>query len=351
MVDEADAHRPTKRAQYYADNRDAHREAVRRWKRDNPERARELNRLSMRRTSAKSQAAERKRATSRARYASDPERERQRHRRYREQHPERVREYRRRFRERHPERAAEQARRGTQRWHDRNAEREREKGRAAAAARRQDDPEQFKRWYAANLERERERGREASRLRSRLKKLGLPPRRIQRVYADQRRANTAAAEAFFGAKVKADRRRAIEAERPSNDPRRAARERITSPDYKTPPALLARFAAESARVKARADVNARLPRLIEEHYQRHGARIRDEVRMDSIARQMRHRPALDERTEAMRRATREAIEQHFTDPEVIRAAWAHPAARPFAPAVTNQPGTPQRRAPDQAPER
>ena len=47
-------------------------------------------------------------------------------------------------------------------------------------------PDAFKHWYQANLEQQR--------ARRRLKKLGLRPRRIQRVYASDRRANDRAGE-------------------------------------------------------------------------------------------------------------------------------------------------------------
>jgi hypothetical protein len=182
---------------YYRENRERLLAQTRAWKAANPDRVRQHKREHYRRVQARKKMAELRRERGRAWYAEHREQERERARTFRREHPEKVREYQARFRERHPERAAEQARRATEKWRDTNASQVRQTQRAAAEQRRANDPDAFRRWYQANLEKQRERGREASRLRSRLKKLGLPPRRVQRVYAEGRRANDRASDAFF----------------------------------------------------------------------------------------------------------------------------------------------------------
>lgn len=286
------------RAAYYAAHRDEARAANHAWREANPERSRELNRLSMQRRARKQKSAEQRRARAREKYANNPEPERERLRRFHAANPEKAAQYQRRFKERHPERAAEQARRGSQAWRDRNAETAREVQRQQAAQRRQEDPDTFRRWYAANLEREREKSREKSRLRSRLKKLGLPPPHRHRVYAEQKRANLAAAHTFF------TRRR--------NAPERAR----TTRELTEPQALSHALTAHRRRRQLASGVPtlaeqdrtlARLPALVNEHQRRHGDAIREEIRMDSVARQLRGKPALEIDTETANRAWEEVI--------------------------------------------
>lgn len=252
----------------------------------------------MRRAARRQKAVERRRARARESYAANPEPERERLRQFHAAHPEKARQYQRRFKERHPERAAEQARRGSQAWRDRNAETAREAQRQQAAQRREKDPDVFRRWYTANLEREREKGREKSRLRSRLKKLELPPPRRHRVYAEQKRANLAAADAFFTRK--------------RNAPERARTARELTVPQGTNYALAAhrrrrQIASGVAPLPVQDRTLARLPGLVNEHERLHGNAIREEIRMDSIARQLRGRPALDIARETTNRAWEEVI--------------------------------------------
>lgn len=302
------------RAAYYAAHRDEARAASRAWKQANPDRSRELNRLSMRRAKRRKSARARKNAHSRAWYAEHREQERARARAFRREHPDKVREYQRRYRERHPDRAAEHARRASQRWRDRNADAVRTANNDRARTRREQDPDSYRRWYAANLEQQRERGRAASRLRSRLKKLGLPPRRIHHAYANERRANTAAADKFFTAHRTAQQKRNLQREKAIIMPTRREVLRARGALKKSPPTVteVARLRGELAtqRERERTELTrtnehevwaTALPTLMRAYAHEHRTRIGEEVRMDSIARQMAGKEPYDHAAETVRR--------------------------------------------------
>lgn len=300
---------------YYREHRDRLLEQTRAWKDANPDRSRALNRESDRRVRVRRQRAERRRAQGRAWYAEHREQERERARVFRRDHPEKIREYKDRFRQRHPERAAAQSRRSTEKWRDKNADAVREAQRVAAGQRREDNPELNRDYYRDNLEKERARGREASRRRSRLKQLGLPPRRIQRVYANDRRANDRAAEAFFTrprGSAELGRLR-HEQEMPFSLPTAAqraviaARQRIMSRED-------LRIAGEHLQerlraAKARDLTQARLAEVIAHVAERQGARLREEVSMDSVARQLRGGDPYDVEAELQRRIRQQAVER------------------------------------------
>ena len=295
---------------------EVHLAATRAWKEANPDRARAHNRESMRRAEVRKKALEHRRERGREWYAEHREQQRARARQFRQEHPEKVREYQARFRERHPERAAEQGRRATQKWRDSRAEVVREKERATAAERRRDDPDAFKRWYQANLEQQRERGREAARLRSRLKKLGLPPRRIQRVYANDRRANDRAGEEFFARERAADEVARLRREGEYRRPTAAqlaviqARQRVMSQSELriAGQQLQDRLRAAKARELARAF----FPQVHAYVANTHGGRIRRQVEQDSIARQVRGVEPYDVEEELQRRVRREAGQRVVT---------------------------------------
>lgn len=300
MDEGAGTPKKSRRAQYYAEHREESLAASRAWKLSNRERAREHNRLSMERTAPARRKREadlrRRREVQREKSAIRREQERDRARKYRKEHPDKVREYQRRYREKHPEKAREQSIHGSQRWRDKNAEQVREAARAAAANRRSQNPEGYQRWYAANLERERARGREASRLRSRLKQLDLPPRRVERVYAADKRANAAAANEFFARRRTAKERAAIQREpRPTiskgHQATLDARRRLQSRD--------ARF-------------TAMMPVIAEAYLADHSARLREEIRLDSVARQLRGKEPYDVEAEVKTRAFDEAANGRTT---------------------------------------
>ena len=336
--------------QYYQQHRERLLAATRAWKAANPDRARKHNREHMRRAQIRRKALEGRRANGRAWYAAHREQERERARQFRREHPEKVREYQARYRQRHPERVAEQSRRATRAWRDRNQDAVREKQRVTATQRREADPDAYSRWYQANLERERERGREASRLRSRLKKLGLPPRRIQRVYAADRRANAKASEAFFTRQRSHTERSRIrrELDAPSYSPPAKyaaldARSRIIA-DRRDLRTAASELQAELRAARARDLARVVLPAIRERIERRDGARLMAEVQMDSIARLQRGAPAYDVDAELRRRIDKQAAEQvakagglDRTHSRVSRASFPDPAtARPAVPPRTRQ---------------
>ena len=323
------------------------------WREANPEKHRGHSRAS----AARRRAKDTRNAAARAKYKENPDPERERGRRFRKEHPEKVAEYARRYKEKHPDRAAEQSRRATQTWRDRNAPQRREKDRAAAADKRAADPDKFRSWYQANLERERERSRDAARLRSRLKALGLPPRKIARVYAADRRANETEADRFFSRRRTAAQRAAIRQELrplpslPGKPPRTASRE-----DMK--PVTQAEFAdwvRRSALARAGKSPQERRE-MLHAYLQKNGARLRDEVTLDSRARVARGAAPLDVKKEMSSRAAAElsAAESERLTRVVNRAlaSYGLPAAaavqgkRPATPA--HQPPLPRKERDDRA---
>lgn len=303
--------------QYYREHRERLLAETRAWKEANPDRARLHNREYMRRAAVRRRALEKRRERGRAWYAEHRQQERERARRFREEHPEKVREYRARFRERHPERAAEQGRRATQKWRDGRADAVRAKQRAVAERRREEDPDAFRRWYQANLEKQRERGREASRLRSRLKKLGLPPKRIQRVYANDRRENERVGEEFFGRRRTKPEIASLhqEAQRKFRRPPAAqlavlqARQRIMNMSREELHEAGQQLQDQLRAAKTRDLARTFFPDVATRIALKHAARLRREIEQDSIARRLRGGEPYDVDGELKRRIRQAAAEQ------------------------------------------
>ncbi len=289
--------------------RDQRRESARRWREENRERARVHNRESMRRTLAARRERDARRAQGRAWYHEHRDQERERHRRFRAEHPEKVRGYQERYRAKHPERAAEQSRAGTTRWRDRNADIVRETNRLAARERRRADPDLERRKYQEDIEAQRARSRENARRRRRLEVLGLPARRIHVVYAAQKRANQAAADAFFATRRTARQIRDLHLEKD-----RAPYTRLAKADARRT-AIGAAPSPLELELNAARDIDAELalwkrllPAIVTRFTERHRDRIREEIRMDSIARQLAGKPAYDVAAELARRVRAEAFQ-------------------------------------------
>lgn len=314
------------------------------WRERHLERSRELNRESARRQRERQRKRQEKNARGRERRALNVDAERERGRRYREEHPEKVREYQRRYRERHPDRARRSAREYSQRHRDANAEEIRAKQRLAAAERRKRNPDEHREWYEKHLDEQRARGREASRLRRRLKNLGLPPSRIHRSYAEERRARDAEANEYFARRrdvveragiaaearvgavldlpgIVAARRRAVLRQEmmPSNrDPRQWRSGIVAIPGIaqlrrKTDLQELKR--QHQARVEM---IRAERPQIFEHHRARREARLREEVRLDSVARQHRGLPPYDIRNEVAARVEAEVTQIINSRVEAVR---------------------------------
>ncbi|BDZ39342.1 hypothetical protein [Microbacterium suwonense] len=300
--------------------REAHAEeraaAHRAWRERNIERSRELNRESAKRQAHRRRQRLKKNAHAREWYAENREVALERGRRFREEHPDKVREYQRRYKDGHPERARRSGREYAQRHRDANADAIRERQREAAAARRKRNPNQHREWYEKNLEEQRARGREDQRRRRRLKALGLPPSRIHRLYAEERRAHDAAADEYFARRRSVAERGAIAAEAVDgfglDVPKAVAiRRRVVLRDQvmplerdpsawrvsgDVPPEVIRwRRARDLQALKESHDrlvdkIRAERPQIYEHHRQRNEARLREEIRLDSIARELRGLP-------------------------------------------------------------
>ncbi|MEU1970777.1 hypothetical protein ABZ477_03905 [Microbacterium sp. NPDC019599] len=175
------------------------REMNRRWKRENRERSRELNRESMRRS-----AARKRRLADKRRRANEASR------RWKEAHPEHVRTYHREWQAANRDKVNEYCRR----YHAKH----REELNARATAWRDSEPDKMKRARKAWADRNKERTAEiqrtrrsdpvkyradldansaAKRLARRLERAGLPPKRLHRTAARERRSNSRAADGYF----------------------------------------------------------------------------------------------------------------------------------------------------------
>lgn len=294
-------------------NREYRAQKKREWNEANPDRRRELNRLSMRRQAERTRRRKTKNAKARIWYAENREQARARSAAFRQEHPDKVRQYQRTYKERHPERYRTNAAEATRRYVDKNAETVRENRRLAAARRRDANPEAFRERYNNNIDAERARSREAARRRRRLENLGLPPRRIQRVYASDRRANVAAADEFFARVRSVKEQGRIAAELPYVAPNipasveQARRAYFNAPDPmpEVSPRMLALNRLKAQMDRQTQEVLQERPTLLINHRHRHEARLREEIRMDSIARQLRGRPPLEAGTELERRVVAE----------------------------------------------
>jgi len=202
------------------------------------------------------------------------------------ENPERVEEHRRRYVLKHPERVRESKRA----YYHRHSEAIRERRLA------RENPEKItadqRRWRAAYVRKEstwtpseeqraayRKASADARRLARRLAAAGLPPRRLQRVTAAQRRLNAREADAFFG--------------------RRHSWLAVRREGERTPSVLYWRFINELRIDRQRREVAA----VAREQLRRHGARLQAEVALDARARAVRGAPPQDPEIELYRKLT------------------------------------------------
>ncbi|MGI0520194.1 hypothetical protein ABY45_06485 [Microbacterium maritypicum] len=272
------------------------REQMRQLRASDPERTRELSRKYDARRRQKVAALARKRELARERAASPAEKERLK--RFREENPDRVREYRARWRAKDPERAARIAREGAMRSRDKHADEVRERQRLLARENREARSAAHKEYYAANKERLAAYARDAARIRRRLAAAGLPAKRVHKSYAEVKRANTAAADAFFARE---------RAPREVKDLRR--REALQSAELQWAATMSHRLKTRERTEAARRareffDGPSRVREAIDLALSRGELRRRlsDEVRMDSRAREISGKPPYDLGAEVRRRA-------------------------------------------------
>lgn len=210
--------RAAARARWRESHPDEVRDSRNRWRAENLERSRQLNRESEHRRAerarpereraAKQRAAERDRARRQKiqrkkaaertkRWRKDnPERAKANQRRWRERNPDRLREYGRAYAQAHPEKIAERSARYRDKHPELNKERQKdwrarhpEYNREYLREYRR-DPEKYAKMLEAN--------RDAKRLRTRLQRLGLPAKSARRRPIAERRQNERDAAAFFG---------------------------------------------------------------------------------------------------------------------------------------------------------
>ena len=146
-------------------------------------------------------------------------------------------------------------------------------------------------WRPSEEQREKyaAQSRDTKRLERRLKRAGLPSRRVQRTPAAVRRANLADAEKFFSRQRSRDEVR-----------------RITAGDFaegRVTPAMMQAWTDYLRHQRAR----RRFGPAVRSYIAKHGKRLRDEVSLDSRARQLLGKPPLNADIEIWRRAA-EAVQ-------------------------------------------
>jgi hypothetical protein len=295
------------RRRYRENHADSIREKNRRWKAEHPEKIKEYrarfrathleeirieNRERERARAAQAREgaakAERRRVRARERYAADP----QAHNAYQ-------RERRKSQRAANPEGYRRAKNERNKRWLSGN----REEFNAKLRAKHRDNP-QIKRaansryyaehgeevrqrrrdFYAANREQQVEKQRQWRARERRRREAGLPPRRLHRVPASERKANSVAAEAFFSRVRSPDEVKTIRLERKTHDRERARliraskRARIAAGIASDSDPV--RPVRESQRRESERQAAARLKRE---------ANAAEAARMDAIARQINDR--------------------------------------------------------------
>jgi hypothetical protein len=199
---------------------------------------------------------------------ANPDRVRERQRRWVSENPEKVREYQRRHYERNRDARLAQARRSR----DENPE----KVKAAARDWQQRNREHLSEWqrqyraenadaYARSLK----SNRDSKRLARRLKSLGLPPKRVHRPRAAERRAHEAESQEFF-----------------DRQPAASARKRLMDEYKPLDQSAMDAWSSRSALARRRDAQLSRFRRQLAAGASRVPA-IREEVRMDAVARRVR----------------------------------------------------------------
>lgn len=234
---------------------------------------------------------------------------------------QRERERQRRYLDQHPERRAQTERESRDRWALANPEAARERSRRQSQRAMEQDPERLRRWQADNAERENAKAREQSRRRARLKQLKLPRRAVHRSYAAEKRANAAAAEAFFQRQRSGSERDRLrrEATRPHE---RAQQRRRQEADAPPPLALMERLAARVGSEQERSRLagelyeewlfRRQLPSLLARFGKRHEQGVLLEVRMDQGARKEAGKTPLDEEQEVLGRIEARVLTHDLT---------------------------------------
>ncbi|WP_173921733.1 hypothetical protein [Agromyces sp. Marseille-P2726] len=214
--------------------------------------------------------------------------------RYKTANPEKFRESQRAYYHRNKE--AIKARRDAARTPDKvraDARRDNEKRDRTKPA-KPPSPEQRARYQAQQ--------RDKKRVERALARAGLPPRKLQRVLAFERRRNAAEDEAFI-----VRRRSDVELTR------------IRRQDEPTPPELISQWKDRTAQLRER----LRFRRAVDVYHLEHAERLHEEVLLDSRARELVGKPPYDILLEVRRRAVAAIREGEAREHETGRILEAH----------------------------
>jgi hypothetical protein len=269
------------------------------------ERRRETVRASRHRVSDRKAAEAAAQAVEAARVEARRAGGRERAKEWRKANPERHRANRDAWHAAHPERTREIQRES----HERNKDRYRERNTAYRDAHETEQKHAAAQWRERNRERRAEwqrqyrmdpeinaraleANRERKRLNRRLEQAGLPPKSVHPSTAKERRTNEAAAGEFFTRPRTSEERR-----------------RIRTEYVPAPAEELRRWKEQSASARNRRRDLEAVKRYLATHKL---DRVREEVRMDSVARVIRGGEPLDVETEVERRV-REAVLRERAD--------------------------------------
>jgi hypothetical protein len=261
-----------------------------------PDRVRQTRRGNRARRRARLEAEGKRRTRDRQRVhewaAAHPDRARERSRMWSEQNSERRRELQRNYYQRNQEERRRAAREQNTRRRQDPAQREQERQYQAARRELRNAQQRVRRSDPEARDKHNQEQNERRRRERRRHHLGLPPRRPYRATINERETNKSAARAFFSQRRRVGEIRVLREEQAEV---RAAASLASDTFWNKDLA---------ARIRADAKRPARIAAAVNELLATEaGARLSEEVRMDSIARRLRGaEPYPDAATEALRRA-------------------------------------------------
>jgi hypothetical protein len=275
-----DDREPDKGQRWSEEQRQRRQQSRAKYKAADPERARRQHRESQRRSYARLKAERRRRERARERVrawaAANPERVRERQRAWSENNRERIREHKRNYYHRHLKARQAASRDQNARRRQDPAEREKARQYQVAHHQRRNLRQNERRSNPAVRQKYNRQQNERRARERRRRQLGLPVRRMHRATINERARNAAAAEAFFTRRRTPSELRLLAEELAEV---RAEGALASEAQWRTNLAVQIR-----ADVERPARLAAAVSRLLETA---DGARLKEEVRMDSIARSLR----------------------------------------------------------------
>jgi len=256
--------------------------------------------------------------------AANPEKVRARKRAWDERNAERVREHSRAYYHRNIEQRREASREQNRRRLSDPQQREKQRQYQAANRERRNEWQRTRRADPAIRERENLEQNERRRIERRRRRLGLPPRPMRRATINERARNAEAAAAFNSRRWTAQEIRALQEELLE-----VQAEAARSSDEHHRLEL-------AARIRADAEKPARIAAEIDRYLgTRAGAILREEVRMDSVARRARGARAYPSTDAEVRRRASAALEARraalTTSARTSRQAGPNPGLEAPAP--------------------